>query len=288
MRAFRWPWGRPAPTPEHHLLVQILEYVRAMADELNELNTAVGDLTTATNALAADVAAETTAIGANTAAVGAATAEITTLLGQITSPGVDPAAVASAASAIEAQVAAINTAKSGIEASNTTIATSTTALASAAAAAPAGGKPPVSVITLSPATLPDPVVGEPYTASLSGDGSTAIPLSFSIASGALPDGLTLSAGGGITGTPTTVGVSQVSIQAHDTNNDVGVIDYTVTVDPAAAPSTTLSTGVSSSLSGVSSSLSATSLPGVSTSLSAPGVSSSLSVTGVSTSLSSTT
>lgn len=103
----------------------------------------------------------------------------------------------------------------------------------AAGAAPNPDQPPVSTITLAPATLPDGTVGLPNTASIAAGGSTALPFSFSIASGAFPDGLTMSAGGGITGTPTTVGSSEVSIQAHDANGDVGTIDYTMVVDVAA-------------------------------------------------------
>lgn len=102
----------------------------------------------------------------------------------------------------------------------------------AAGAAPNPDAPPVSVITLGPATLPDPVVGQPYTASISASGSSALPFSFSIASGSLPDGLIMGAGGGITGTPTTAGQSDVTIQAHDANNDVGSVAYTLTVDVA--------------------------------------------------------
>lgn len=97
-----------------------------------------------------------------------------------------------------------------------------------------GATPPVSALTLSPATLPDPIIGQAYTASVTAAGSTALPFNFSIASGALPDGLSLGAGGGISGTPTTAGTFSVSIQAHDANGDVGSVNYTLTVANAAA------------------------------------------------------
>lgn len=90
-------------------------------------------------------------------------------------------------------------------------------------------------IVLSPDTLPDPVVGTPYTANLTASGSAALPYLFSIASGILPDGLSLGSGGAISGTPTTAGSTDVSIQAHDANNLVGVQAYTIVVDAATAP-----------------------------------------------------
>lgn len=140
----------------------------------------------------------------------------------------------------------------------------------AAGAAPNPDAPPVSVITFSPATLPDPIVGQPYSASIAASGSTALPFAFSIASGALPDGLSLGAGGGITGTPGTIGTFDVAIQAHDANGDVGSVSYAIEVDAAAPPVTSSLSGVSSSLSGASLSSSASvtsSLSGVSSSLS---------------------
>lgn len=150
------------------------------------------------------------------------------------------------ATALEARVAALEgSAGSGVPVDLGPLTDRVTALetrnatddaAAAAAGGPAPDQPPVSNLSLSPATLPDPVVGQPYTASIAAGGSTALPFAFSIAAGALPDGLTLGAGGGISGTPTVVGSFPVTIQAHDTNNDVGSIDYTLVVgDVAAAP-----------------------------------------------------
>lgn len=104
--------------------------------------------------------------------------------------------------------------------------------------APAAGlpaPPPVTgtvTISIGPVDLPDPVVGTPYTANLSATGSAALPYQFSVAAGALPDGLALAGGGSISGTPTTVGESTFSIQAHDANNLAGVQEFTLTVDAA--------------------------------------------------------
>src|SRR5262249_33745475 len=55
-------------------------------------------------------------------------------------------------------------------------------------------------ITLSPASLPNGLVGLNYNHMVSATGGTG-PYTFSITAGALPDGLTLSPGGAITGTP---------------------------------------------------------------------------------------
>jgi len=58
-------------------------------------------------------------------------------------------------------------------------------------------------------SLPNGVVGMAYSAQLEGSNVA----SWSIASGSLPDGLSLSSGGAITGTPTTAGTSSFTIQA---------------------------------------------------------------------------
>lgn len=168
-------------------------------------------------------------------------AELATLKAQLTAlpPPFDP-------TGLDARVTALEAAGSGSAGNggSTALADRVTALearnaaddAAAAAIPPVDGDvPPVSDLTLSPATLPDAIVGQPYTASVSATGSTALPFTFSIASGALPDGLSLGAGGGISGVPSTAGSSQVSIQAHDANGDVGSVDYAMVVGEAAAP-----------------------------------------------------
>lgn len=67
------------------------------------------------------------------------------------------------------------------------------------------------VVTLTPATLSSMTVGFPYSQTLSADGMYA-PV-FTVTSGSLPSGLTLSASGVISGTPTQSGNFSVTITA---------------------------------------------------------------------------
>jgi hypothetical protein len=100
---------------------------------------------------------------------------------------------------------------------------------------PGSGVSSSGEITVSPAKLPDGEVGVAYSENLSASGSAAFPFAFSVASGALPGGLSLAAGGAITGTPTVAETSTFGVQAHDANGAVGVTDYTVVVGEAVAP-----------------------------------------------------
>ena len=94
------------------------------------------------------------------------------------------------------------------------------------------------VITLSPATLPTGRVGVAYSQQITASGGTA-PYAFSVTSGTLPAGLTLSSGGLLSGTPTAVGSSTVTIQGTDANNCPGVTTYVVVIAAAACPVITL-------------------------------------------------
>ncbi len=85
------------------------------------------------------------------------------------------------------------------------------------------------VITLSPITFPPGNVGTPYSQTISGSGGTG-PYTYSLASGALPNGLTLnSATGAITGTPTAIGLFNFSINATDANACQGVRAYSIAI-----------------------------------------------------------
>ena len=67
-------------------------------------------------------------------------------------------------------------------------------------------------------TLPQGVVGDSYTATLTGLGGNA-PYTFSLASGSvLPAGLTVSAGGIISGKPTAAGTSTFTVQLRDSTS----------------------------------------------------------------------
>ena len=90
--------------------------------------------------------------------------------------------------------------------------------------------PPIAV---SPGTLPDGQVGVPYAQTFSATGGNA-PYTFAVSVGELPDGLTLSAAGELTGTPTTQGAAVFSVIAADAFGCTGDETYTLPVftDPA--------------------------------------------------------
>jgi hypothetical protein len=95
-------------------------------------------------------------------------------------------------------------------------------------AAPAANPP---VITT--ATLPSGTMGVAYTATLAATSGTA-PYTFSIATGALPAGLTLSSAGAITGSPTSAGVSTFTAKVTDASGLTGTANLSIAI--AAAPS----------------------------------------------------
>jgi hypothetical protein len=70
-------------------------------------------------------------------------------------------------------------------------------------------------ITFTPPTLPIGNVGVAYSQQLTASGGTGS-YTFSVVGGTLPAGLTLSSGGLLSGTPTTLGSSPVTIEATDT------------------------------------------------------------------------
>jgi len=89
-----------------------------------------------------------------------------------------------------------------------------------------------NAIVVSPATLPNGVVGTPYNQALSASGGTA-PYTFTIIAGALPAGLTLSAAGVISGTPTGGSTSTFTVQASDALGCSGSRAYLMDVNPGA-------------------------------------------------------
>jgi hypothetical protein len=74
-----------------------------------------------------------------------------------------------------------------------------------------GAPNPVSITSL---TLANATVGTAYSATLTATGGTP-PYTWSVASGTLPAGLTLTSGGTLSGTPTTAATTTFSVKATD-------------------------------------------------------------------------
>lgn len=102
---------------------------------------------------------------------------------------------------------------------------------------PQNGPPALNITTSS---LSDGVPGVPYQQSLSASGGKA-PYTWSISTGNLPPGLSLSAAGVISGTPTTTGKFIFTVQASDTQTPKAAVatkQYTVSINPALSFATT--------------------------------------------------
>lgn len=78
---------------------------------------------------------------------------------------------------------------------------------------------PLSVKVISLAT---PVLGSSYNQTIVASGGTA-PYTFSVSSGSLPPGLTISSNGTITGTPTTLGTFAATLQVTDSTQPTPVV-----------------------------------------------------------------
>ncbi|MEO6221604.1 MAG: ice-binding family protein, partial [Vicinamibacterales bacterium] len=91
--------------------------------------------------------------------------------------------------------------------------------------------PVCPTITLSPATLPSGRVAVAYSQTITGSGGTG-PYTFSVRSGTLPAGVTLSSSGLLSGTPTTAGTSVVTIRGTDANGCFAEVIYTIVIAPA--------------------------------------------------------
>ena len=85
-------------------------------------------------------------------------------------------------------------------------------------------------ITITPdAALPNGLAGSSYNDTLTASGGTA-PYSFAVTSGALPDGLSLSAAGVLSGTPTTAAGYSFTVQTTDANGCVGSQDLAMVIN----------------------------------------------------------
>jgi hypothetical protein len=103
---------------------------------------------------------------------------------------------------------------------------------------------PCPPITVSPATLPSPALGIPYSQTISASGGTGSYI-YTVTAGSLPPGLGLSPPTTtptvvLSGTPTTSGNFSFTITATDGNGCVSVLGYTVTIARASTDIPTLS------------------------------------------------
>ena len=95
--------------------------------------------------------------------------------------------------------------------------------------------PPVITTT----TLPDGLIGAAYTANLAATGDT--PITWSLENGSLPNGLTLSSAGAISGTPTAEGIFNFTVKAtNNAGSAIKPLAITVTTS-AVAPTITTNT-----------------------------------------------
>jgi len=86
-------------------------------------------------------------------------------------------------------------------------------------------------IAITPTSPADGVSGNAYSANLSAIGGIG-PYSYSLSSGALPNGLTISSSGQIAGTPTRVGTFNFVILARDVNGQTGTANLTINIGVA--------------------------------------------------------
>lgn len=85
-----------------------------------------------------------------------------------------------------------------------------------------------SALVISPSSpLPDGTVNVAYSQTLTSTGTN--PKVWDVYAGTLPTGLSLSAGGALTGTPTVPGTYNFSVRAVDANGCVGLKDYALTI-----------------------------------------------------------
>jgi autotransporter-associated beta strand protein/parallel beta-helix repeat protein len=94
-----------------------------------------------------------------------------------------------------------------------------------------------NTVSLSPASLPAIDQGLTYSQSIAASGGTGSGYQFGITAGALPPGLTLSLGGALTGTATTIGSFLFTVTGFDSAGSYGSKSYTLNVNPNPAITT---------------------------------------------------
>jgi uncharacterized repeat protein (TIGR01451 family) len=104
------------------------------------------------------------------------------------------------------------------------------------------------VISLSPATLPAGTAGTAYSQAVTAaEAGYQGAFTFAVSAGNLPPGLTLAAGGALSGTPAAAGTFSFTVTATDSSGSTGGRAYSVTVAPAP---TAVSTQAGASAGGV--------------------------------------
>ena len=106
--------------------------------------------------------------------------------------------------------------------------------AQTAAVEPRATKPVIDDVN-----LPNAVVGETYAAQLTAKGGGEI--TWEVTKGSLPEGLTLSESGAITGTPAKDGKSEFTVRAHNVAGDSKSKQFSITVENAAAVAPVITT-----------------------------------------------
>ncbi|MBS1612472.1 MAG: choice-of-anchor J domain-containing protein [Bacteroidetes bacterium] len=84
------------------------------------------------------------------------------------------------------------------------------------------------VLTVNPTTLPGGTAGSAYSQALSQTGALGTP-SYAVTAGAVPPGVTLSAAGTISGTPTATGTFNFTVTVSDNSGCTGSRAYSITV-----------------------------------------------------------
>jgi hypothetical protein len=99
----------------------------------------------------------------------------------------------------------------------------------------AAATPPLQLVNFSPLT--SGVAGAPYTTRITATGGTGA-VTFALAGGVLPNGLQLSSGGVLSGTPATFGAYNFTVQATDSLGVTASRAYTLVIAPSPLTLTT--------------------------------------------------
>ncbi|WP_408898507.1 putative Ig domain-containing protein [Nocardioides sp. R1-1] len=101
-----------------------------------------------------------------------------------------------------------------------------------------GTDPAESAVRTSDVPLPPAAISKPYTARLVASGGTA-PYSWAVTDGELPEGLSLTEAGTVSGTPTALGSSWFGVTVTDAKGEVAEATYCIAVSPMAVSTLSL-------------------------------------------------